>query len=63
MPAVSAEALLQTALAVDNSETGEGAVEPRPKKSDPVEKALRNLMFSTATVPLTDACKMRLRAR
>ena len=55
---VSSEALLQSTFNI----VGEGgAVQPRTKASGAVETALRNLMFSTATVPLTDGHKMRLR--
>ena len=58
---VSSEALLQSTLNVVNGEGEAGAMQPRTKKSDAVEKALRNVMYSTATVPLTDGYKMRLR--
>ena len=36
-------------------------MQPRTKTHGSVEKALRTLMFSAATVPLTDGYKMRLR--
>ena len=58
---LSSEALLQTTLNMVNGESGSGAVQSHTKTSGAVEKALRNLMFSTATVPLTDGYKMRLR--
>ena len=59
---VSSEQLLQMAVSAGNDQTGEvGAVQPRAKTPVAVEKALRNLLFSTATVPLTDGYKMRLR--
>ena len=58
---VSSEAVLETAFKVVNGEGEGGAVQPRTKTQGSVEKALRNLMFSTATVPLTDGYKMRLR--
>ena len=55
---VSSEQLLEMTVNIVNDA---GAVQPRTKAPDAVEKALRNLMFSTATVPLTDGYKMRLR--
>ena len=58
---VSSDEILQSALRVAHSESEEGAVPPRTNTTSNVEKALRNLMFSTATVPLTDGYKMRLR--
>ena len=58
---VSSAAVLETAFKVVNGEGEGGAVQPRTKTQGSVEKALRNLMFSTATVPLTDGYKMSLR--
>jgi len=58
---VSSKAILETLLGPASSDGAEGAVQPRTTASSDVERALRNLMFSTATVPLTDGYKMRLR--
>ena len=46
---------------MENGEGEGGAVLPRTNTLNNVEKASRNLMFSTAVVPLTDWHKMRLR--
>jgi len=59
--AVSSEALLQTMLNGVNGQSESGAAAPRTKTSVAAETAIRNLMFSTATVHLTDGYKMRLR--
>ena len=62
---VSSEQLLQMTVGMSgepcNHTRDGGAVQPRTKTPAAVESALRNLMFSTATVPLTDGYKMKLR--
>ena len=59
---VSSEQPFQMTVSAVNGQTGEaGAVQPRTQTPVAVENALRNLLFLTATEPLTDGYKMRLR--
>jgi len=55
---VTSEEVFQSAVRVASGESAQGAV---PSRTHNVEKAIRNLLFSTAKVPLTDGHKMRLR--
>ena len=55
---VSSDEILQSMV---KSGREADVAQPHTNTSTAVEKAIRNLMFSTATVPLTDGYKMRLR--
>ena len=60
--ATSSDQLVQMAVGIVKEQSGQaGAVPSRTQVPESVQKALRNRMFSTAHVPLTDGHKMKLR--
>ena len=52
---------MNMAVGIVHEQSGGASFISAPTASISVQKAFRNLMFSTATVPLTDGYKMRLR--